>query len=126
MANMVSTYTELVKYSDSHTHFEQGLIRYKMVIHCIIDGYSRFILGIRVHNNNQAASVLKLFDDAVAAHGMPSHMRGDHGVENVEVARRMEAVKGVGRGSFIWGRYPVVPFLSGLKSVFKYLCQERS
>jgi hypothetical protein len=126
MANMVSTYTELVKYSDSQTHFEQGLIRYKMVIHCIIDGYSRFVLGIRVHNNNQAASVLRLFDDAVAAHGMPSRMRGDHGVENVEVARRMEAVKGVGRGSFIWGRYAVVPFLSGLKSFFTYLCQERS
>jgi hypothetical protein len=97
-----------------------------MVIHCIIDGYSRFVLGIRVHNNNQAASVLRLFDDAVAAHGMPSRMRGDHGVENVEVARRMEAVKGVGRGSFIWGRCAVVPFLSGLKSVFTYLCQERS
>jgi hypothetical protein len=23
-----------------------------MLMHCIIDGYSRFVLGIRVHDNN--------------------------------------------------------------------------
>ena len=76
-----------------------------MVIHCIIDGFSRFVLGIRVHDNNRAASVLKLFEDVVEMHGMPSCMRGDHGVENVAVARWMEEVKVVERGSFIWGRY---------------------
>jgi hypothetical protein len=54
-----------------------------MIIHCIINGYSHFTFGICVHNNNWVASVSKLFDDAVAAHEMPSHMRGDHEVENV-------------------------------------------
>lgn len=34
-------------------------------------------------------------------------MRGDHGVENVEVARRMEELRGPERGSFIWGRFVV-------------------
>ncbi|KAK6981516.1 hypothetical protein R3P38DRAFT_3113511 [Favolaschia claudopus] len=74
------------------------LIRYKIVIHCIIDGYSRFVLGIRVHNNNRGASVLRLLLDVIALHGC------DHGVENIEVAVYMEEVKGPGRGSFIWGR----------------------
>ncbi|KAJ7898331.1 hypothetical protein B0H14DRAFT_3573704, partial [Mycena olivaceomarginata] len=31
-------------------------------------------------------------------------MRGDHGVENIEVAIYLEEVNGSGRGSFIWGR----------------------
>ncbi|KAK6997284.1 hypothetical protein R3P38DRAFT_3328900 [Favolaschia claudopus] len=88
----------------AHLDGQHGLIRYKIVIHCIIDGYSRFILGIRVHNNNRGASVLRLLLDVITLHGCPSRMRGDHGVENIEVAVYMEEVKGPGRGSFIWGR----------------------
>ncbi|KAK6984673.1 hypothetical protein R3P38DRAFT_3332768 [Favolaschia claudopus] len=88
----------------AHLDGQHGLIRYKIVIHCIIDGYSRFVLGIRVHNNNRGASVLRLLLDVIALHGCPSRMRGDHGVENIEVAAYMERVKGSGRGSFIWGR----------------------
>ncbi len=81
-----------------------GLIRYKIVIHCIIDGFSRFVLGIGVHNNNRAATVLQLFMHACDEHGVPSRVRADHGVENVDVARFMEDVRGQNRGSFIWGR----------------------
>ncbi|KAJ6595988.1 hypothetical protein B0H10DRAFT_1888802, partial [Mycena sp. CBHHK59/15] len=50
------------------------LIRYKIVIHCFIDGYSRFVLGIRVHDNNRGASVLQLLMDVVATHGCPSRI----------------------------------------------------
>lgn len=75
-----------------------------MVIHCFIDGYSRFVLGIRVHDNNRGASVLQLFQDAIATHGRPSRVRGDHGVENIEVAIFIEELNGSGRESFIWGR----------------------
>ncbi|KAG1845058.1 hypothetical protein C8R48DRAFT_566298, partial [Suillus tomentosus] len=38
-----------------------GLIRYKMVTHAFIDGFSRFITGIRVSNNNRAETVFDLF-----------------------------------------------------------------
>ncbi|KAK7013555.1 hypothetical protein R3P38DRAFT_2546137 [Favolaschia claudopus] len=88
----------------AHLDGQHGLIRYKMVIHCIIDGYSRFVLGIRVHDNNRGASVLQLLLDVISTHGRPSRMRGDHGVENIEVTIYMEEVNGTGRGSFIWGR----------------------
>lgn len=81
-----------------------GLIRWKIVIHGFIDGYSRYITGLRAHNNNRVQTVLDLFQEIVQTHGLPSRVRGDHGVENVEVARFMEASRGPGRGSYIWGR----------------------
>ncbi|KAK7050085.1 hypothetical protein R3P38DRAFT_2504292 [Favolaschia claudopus] len=88
----------------AHVDGQHGLIRYKIVIHCFIDGYSRFVLGIRVHNNNRGASVLALLQDIIATHGTPSRIRGDHGVENIEIAIYIEELNGSGRGSFIWGR----------------------
>jgi transposase InsO family protein len=80
------------------------LIRWKLVTHAFIDGKSRFITGIRVSDNNRSDTVLDLFLEATAQHGFPSRVRGDHGVENVKVAQRMEDVRGAGRGSYIWGR----------------------
>ena len=38
-------------------------------------------------NNNQVETVFPLFQDMISIHGMPSHMRGDHGVENGIIAR---------------------------------------
>jgi len=43
--------------------------------------------------------------DAIAIHGLPSRVRGDHGTENLRVAAYMEEMKGVARGSYIWGRH---------------------
>ena len=81
-----------------------GLIKYKIVIHCFIDGHSRFIVGLRVNDNNRASTVLDLFESAIERHGTPSRVRGDHGVENIEVAIWMEQHRGPGRGSYIYGR----------------------
>lgn len=82
-----------------------GLIRWKIVIHGFIDGYSRLVTGIRASNNNRATTVLNLFHDIVSEYGYPSRVRGDHGTENLYVAREMEVVRGEGRGSYIFGRY---------------------
>ena len=79
-----------------------GLIRYKLVMHAFIDGKSRFVVGGRVHNNNRAATVLTLFLDCLE-HGVPRKIRGDHGVENFDVGRWMDRVRGP--GTYIWGRY---------------------
>lgn len=81
-----------------------GLIRFKIVQHCFIDGKSRLIVGYAVNTNNRAATVLELFDKSTAKYGFPSRCRGDHGTENVDVARRMDQVRGLDRGSYIWGR----------------------
>lgn len=63
------------------------------------------IVGMRAHNNNRAETVLLLFLEATEVHGVPSRIRGDHGTENVEIAEWMEEHRGVGRGSYIWGRH---------------------
>ncbi|GBE88207.1 hypothetical protein SCP_1300210 [Sparassis crispa] len=87
-----------------HHDGQHGLIHFKLITHCFIDGYSRFVIGIRVHNNNRASTVLNLFLDAMDRYGVPSRVRGDHGTENLGVAQWMEDCKGLDRGSYIWGR----------------------
>lgn len=49
-------------------------------------------------------TVLNLFLSAADIYGVPSRVRGDHGVENIRVAAWMEAFRGERRGSYIWGR----------------------
>lgn len=82
------------------------LIRWKMVIHGAIDGYSRLITFLRVSNNNRADTVLSAFISATEIHGLPSRIRTDKGGENVHVAQYMlmHPDRGPGRGSVISGR----------------------
>ena len=87
----------------SHPSF-LGLKRWNIIIHAFIDGFSRFVTGIHVVDNNRALTVLNLFLEQVIAHGIPRRVRGDHGTENLEVAAWMEERFGVERGSYIWGR----------------------
>lgn len=84
-----------------------GLIHYHVVFHAFIDGYSCLVTGIQASNNNQAdtQAVLELFLDLIEVHGLPSCVWGDHGTENLRVAEYMETHRGLGRGSYIWGRF---------------------
>ena len=82
-----------------------GLIRWGIIIHGFIDGYSRLITGLQASSNNTAHTVLTLFLSATAVYGVPSRIRGDHGTENLLVAAWMEERRGERRGSYIWGRY---------------------
>ncbi|KAK7052904.1 hypothetical protein VNI00_004224 [Paramarasmius palmivorus] len=85
-----------------HHDGQHGLIRWKIVIHCFIDGKSRMVTAIRVSNNNRASTVEELFHEGTSLHGCPRRVRGDHGTENLRVAEWMEETFGI--GSYIWGR----------------------
>ncbi|KAF7366234.1 hypothetical protein MVEN_00500700 [Mycena venus] len=61
-----------------HHDGQHGLIRFKIVIHCFIDGKSRLVTGIRISTNNCAETVLRLFRDAVTCYGLPSELRGSY------------------------------------------------
>lgn len=82
------------------------------MFHAFIDGFSRFITGIQASSNNLAQTVLDVFLDAIEVHGIPSRVRGDHGTENLLVAQFMEVLKGIERGSYIWGRCVHILFFS--------------
>lgn len=79
------------------------LIRWRIVIHGGIDGYSRRIVYLNASNNNRADTVFKHFVGATRICGWPSRVRSDCGGENVDVARAMLLCRGMGRSSHISG-----------------------
>lgn len=87
-----------------HLDGHHSLIRWKLVIHGCIDGFSRRIMYLKCSSNNLAETVLDLFLSAVEGSGFwPSRIRVDHGVENVSVCDAMVRQQGEGRGSVIAG-----------------------
>ena len=73
-------------------------------MHGCIDGYSGAIAYIKCFTNNLAGTVLQYFMDGIQEFGISSRVRGNRGVENVNVARIMIDQKGLNRGSFTLGR----------------------
>ncbi|KAL9978173.1 hypothetical protein ACROYT_G015664 [Oculina patagonica] len=76
---------------------------YRIVVHGAIDGYSRLIVFLNASANNRAQTVLQLFLEAVEQYNLPSRVRTDCGMENVDVARIMLERRGLNRGSIITG-----------------------
>ena len=82
------------------------LIRWHLVIHGGVDGFSRLITFLNVSDNNQASTVLNHFVKGVNEFGLPSRVRVDRGGENIAVATYMieHPQRGPNRGSAITGR----------------------
>jgi hypothetical protein len=86
-----------------HIDGNHKLIRWKIVIHGGIDGYSRLIVYLKCSSNNRASTVAKSFIDATTKYFIPSRIRCDFGKENIDVAKFMLTHRGFERGSFITG-----------------------
>ena len=86
-----------------HIDGNHKLIRYRLVIHGGIDGFSRLTTFLHCASNNTAETVLSHFMTAVEEYGMPSRVRSNYGGENIGVWRFMEAARGEERCSFIAG-----------------------
>ena len=87
-----------------HIDSNHNMISWRFIIHGCIDGFGRAIIYLKCTNNNIAATVVDLFKSGIEEFGLPSHVRGDHGVEIVDVAKLMIARRRENRGSFIAGR----------------------
>ncbi|XP_034544131.1 uncharacterized protein LOC117816121 [Notolabrus celidotus] len=87
-----------------HIDGNHKLVRWRMVFHGCVDGFSRTIIYLACLDNNRASSVLSLFIAGVQNFGLPSRVRCDHGLENTGVARFMLYRRGLNRGSVITGR----------------------
>ncbi len=68
-----------------HVDGHHKLIRWGLVTHGGIDGYSHTVVFLRCSDNNRAETVLTAFRDAVERHGLPSKIRSDLGGENVDI-----------------------------------------
>uniref|UniRef100_A0A096LWU0 Integrase catalytic domain-containing protein n=1 Tax=Poecilia formosa TaxID=48698 RepID=A0A096LWU0_POEFO len=86
-------------------HFDGNhkLVRWRMVFHGCVDGFSRTIIYLGCCNNNRASTVLSLFVMGVNNFGLPSRVRCDHGMENILVARYMLERRCLNRRTVIAG-----------------------
>ncbi|XP_076125540.1 uncharacterized protein LOC143105433 [Alosa pseudoharengus] len=87
-----------------HIDGNHKLIRWRVVVHGGIDGFSRLIVYLTAANNNRAQTVVESFLTAVYHYGIPSRVRSDKGGENILVARFMVTNNGLNRNSHIAGR----------------------
>jgi len=88
-----------------HVDGMHKLIRYGLIVHACIDGFSRYVVWCKLSTNNRATTQLAYLKKAVRDLGnWPSRMRSDCGGENVLMADAMIVARGLGRASHIFGK----------------------
>jgi hypothetical protein len=68
-----------------HIDGNHKLVRWRLVVHGGIDGFSRLIVYMQCSNNNRSNTVLQAFQGGVQMYGLPERIRSDRGGENVQV-----------------------------------------
>jgi len=68
-----------------HLDGTHKLVRWKLVFHVGIDGFSRLIVYCGCSANNKSLTVLNLFKEAEEQYGLSLRMRTDFGMENLRV-----------------------------------------
>ncbi|KAK7162423.1 hypothetical protein R3I93_006657 [Phoxinus phoxinus] len=79
-------------------------LRWRIVIHGGIDGYSRLVVFLKASSNNRSDTVFHSFVEAIGQYGLPSRVRCDNGGENNAVCLFMNVFRGFTRGSALRGR----------------------
>uniref|UniRef100_A0A1X7UVR7 Integrase core domain-containing protein n=1 Tax=Amphimedon queenslandica TaxID=400682 RepID=A0A1X7UVR7_AMPQE len=87
-----------------HIDGHHKLIKWRLVTHGGIDGFSRLITYLKCSNNNRSETVTKSFIEATRQYGVPLCVRSDHGAENVGVWSFIEEARGRNHNSYIAGR----------------------
>ena len=72
-----------------HIDGNHKMIRWRLVIHGGVDGFSRCVVYVKCANNNCASTVFDAFLEGLVAYGTPTRVRSDHGGENIDVWRHM-------------------------------------
>ncbi|KAA0701590.1 hypothetical protein E1301_Tti023855 [Triplophysa tibetana] len=72
-----------------HMDGNHKLVRWRIVVHGGIDGYSRKIMYLKANSNNKAASVLDCFLEAVHEHGLPHRNETATSQEKVFITREL-------------------------------------
>ena len=80
------------------------MIRWHIVVHGRIDGYSCVVFYLKAAVNNKASTALSAFKVGVQEYGLASRVQTDLGGENVLVAEYILTHCGTGRGTVITGR----------------------
>ena len=86
-----------------HADGNHKLIKYRLVVHGAIDGFSRLITYLRCSDNNRASTVLDCFLDGVSEYGMPARIRTDKGGENVDIWQYMVDIRGENNHPYLAG-----------------------
>ena len=68
-----------------HIDGNHKLIKWRLVVHGGVDGYSRVITYLCCNTNNRAETVCNAFHSAVVNYGLPKKVMSDLGGENIQV-----------------------------------------
>lgn len=77
-----------------HIDGNHKLVRWRLVIHHGIDGFSRLVVFARCSSNNRAETAHSIFLQALPKYGRPLKIRTDLGGENVDIWRDMVEARG--------------------------------